>query len=238
MSRAEAREGRKKKKPLQKEENGTLLIEEPIASRIAREIQQAADIDILGHPTAQVGLVDGIGAGEQQRLEPVRLREEKHDEQSVKQGKQHHPRGAAPQRRRDIEGLQDRLSTYDSLPPRVGNLEGAVAAIQGIEAGARWQPHRDHGLVLGLSFSDNSFDLPAAAVDTDGETIPGADRILVETDAPYLTPTPERNKYRRNEPAFVSTVLMKVAEVRGEDTQQLAQTIWDNTCNLFGGQPE
>jgi len=39
--------------------------------------------------------------------------------------------------RRDIEGLQDRLSTYDSLPPRVGNLEGAVAAIRGIEAGAR-----------------------------------------------------------------------------------------------------
>ena len=39
--------------------------------------------------------------------------------------------------RRDIEGLQDRLSNYDSLPPRVGNLEGAVAAIRGIEAGAR-----------------------------------------------------------------------------------------------------
>jgi len=39
--------------------------------------------------------------------------------------------------RRDMEGLEDRLSSYDSLPPRVGNLEGAVAAIQGIEAGAR-----------------------------------------------------------------------------------------------------
>ena len=64
-----------------------------------------------------------------------------------------------------------------------------------------------------------------------------AQRILVETDAPYLTPTPERNKYRRNEPAFVRTVLMKVAEVRGEDVVQLAETIWDNTCGLFGGQP-
>ena len=34
-------------------------------------------------------------------------------------------------------------------------------------------------------------------------------RLLVETDAPYLTPTPERNKFRRNEPAFVRTVLFK-----------------------------
>lgn len=39
--------------------------------------------------------------------------------------------------RRDLEDLEDRLSTYDSLPPRVGNLESSVAAIQGIEAGAR-----------------------------------------------------------------------------------------------------
>jgi uroporphyrin-3 C-methyltransferase len=39
--------------------------------------------------------------------------------------------------RRDLEALDDRLGTYDSLPPRVGNLESSVAAMQGIEAGAR-----------------------------------------------------------------------------------------------------
>jgi TatD DNase family protein len=59
------------------------------------------------------------------------------------------------------------------------------------------------------------------------------DRLLVETDAPYLTPTPQRNKHRRNEPAFVRQVLMKVAEVFDEDPQVLAATIWDNTCSLF-----
>lgn len=59
------------------------------------------------------------------------------------------------------------------------------------------------------------------------------EQILVETDAPYLTPTPERNRTRRNEPAFVKSVLMKLAEVRGEDPERLAEVIWENSCRLF-----
>jgi len=59
------------------------------------------------------------------------------------------------------------------------------------------------------------------------------DRILVETDAPYLTPAPEKNKTRRNEPAFVRSVFMKVAEILDADPEQLAGTIWDSTCQLF-----
>lgn len=60
-----------------------------------------------------------------------------------------------------------------------------------------------------------------------------ADRLLIETDAPYLTPTPQRNKFRRNEPAFVREVLLKVAEVRKQDPEILAEQIWTNTCKLF-----
>ena len=58
--------------------------------------------------------------------------------------------------------------------------------------------------------------------------------LLVETDAPYLTPTPERNKFRRNEPAFVRTVLLKLAAVRGQDPDELGRIIWNNTCQLYG----
>ncbi len=58
-------------------------------------------------------------------------------------------------------------------------------------------------------------------------------RLVVETDAPYLTPTPERNKYRRNEPAFVRSTLLKLAEVRQTEPDPLAETIWTNTCRLF-----
>jgi TatD DNase family protein len=60
-----------------------------------------------------------------------------------------------------------------------------------------------------------------------------ADRLLIETDAPYLTPTPQRNKYRRNEPAFVREVLLKVAALRQDDPEILAGRIWANTCKLF-----
>ncbi|MGD9149717.1 MAG: TatD family hydrolase [Desulfobacterales bacterium] len=59
------------------------------------------------------------------------------------------------------------------------------------------------------------------------------DRLVVETDAPYLTPAPEKYHTRRNEPAFVKFVLLKLAEVRNEDPDQLAQTIWDNTNRLY-----
>ena len=60
-----------------------------------------------------------------------------------------------------------------------------------------------------------------------------ANRLLIETDAPYLTPTPQRNTFRRNEPAFVREVLLKVADVRKEDPEALAEQIWNNTCTLF-----
>ncbi len=59
------------------------------------------------------------------------------------------------------------------------------------------------------------------------------DRILIETDAPYLTPAPQKNKTRRNEPAFVKSVLLKLAQVRQEDPETLADKIYQNTCRLY-----
>jgi TatD DNase family protein len=59
------------------------------------------------------------------------------------------------------------------------------------------------------------------------------DRLLAETDAPYLTPEPERRRIRRNEPAFVRSVLLTLAEVRREDPDELARTVFENTCRLY-----
>ena len=50
---------------------------------------------------------------------------------------------------------------------------------------------------------------------------------------PSIKTNSEKNKTRRNEPAFVRSVLMKVADVIEADPEQLAATIWDSTCRLF-----
>jgi TatD DNase family protein len=59
------------------------------------------------------------------------------------------------------------------------------------------------------------------------------ERILIETDAPYLTPMPEKKQFRRNEPAFVRSTFFKVCELLEEDPEDLAQTLWDTTCRLY-----
>ena len=59
-----------------------------------------------------------------------------------------------------------------------------------------------------------------------------ADHILVETDAPFLSPQPVRGK--RNQPAFVVETAKVVAEVRGVSYEQLETTVAANAASLFG----
>lgn len=59
------------------------------------------------------------------------------------------------------------------------------------------------------------------------------DRLLVETDSPYLTPAPYR-KIRRNEPRFVVETAKLLAEVRGEDFETVAGATTANFRRLFG----
>jgi TatD DNase family protein len=55
--------------------------------------------------------------------------------------------------------------------------------------------------------------------------------MLVETDAPFLAPVPHRGQ--KCEPAFVVDTAAFVAELRGEDLEELAGTTTDNFFNLF-----
>ncbi len=57
------------------------------------------------------------------------------------------------------------------------------------------------------------------------------DRILVETDSPFLAPIPNRGK--RNEPSFVVDTAARVAEVKGVDNQTLSTASTDNFFRLF-----
>lgn len=58
------------------------------------------------------------------------------------------------------------------------------------------------------------------------------DRILVETDAPYLAPQPMRGK--RNQPAFVVETAREIAAVRGVSYEELERTVEANAQALFG----
>lgn len=58
------------------------------------------------------------------------------------------------------------------------------------------------------------------------------DRLLVETDSPYLAPEPVRG--RRNEPANVQYTLRKLAELREIPEEDMAEITWNNACALYG----
>ena len=58
------------------------------------------------------------------------------------------------------------------------------------------------------------------------------DRILIETDAPFLTPVPHRGK--RNEPAFVTYIADKIAEIYRTTREQVAQITAKNAAYVFG----
>src|SRR5699024_5711073 len=57
------------------------------------------------------------------------------------------------------------------------------------------------------------------------------DRLLIETDCPYLAPHPNRGK--RNEPAYVRLVAEQIAELRGLSLEELAKATTDNAHRVF-----
>lgn len=81
-----------------------------------------------------------------------------------------------------------------------------------------------------LSFSGVVTFNSAHEVQASAQYVP-ADRILVETDAPYLTPMPYRGK--QNEPAFTAFVVEKLAQLRQVGPDELAQVTTGNAQQLF-----
>lgn len=58
------------------------------------------------------------------------------------------------------------------------------------------------------------------------------DRMLIETDCPYLAPVPKRGK--RNEPVFVKHTAKKIAELRGMEPEEIEDKTAENAIRLFG----
>ena len=87
-------------------------------------------------------------------------------------------------------------------------------------------------LELGLyvSFSGIVTFKKADALRETAASVP-LDRLLVETDAPYLAPMPRRG--RRNEPAYVAHTAARMAEIKGVDGETLAAATTENFFRLF-----
>lgn len=104
------------------------------------------------------------------------------------------------------------------------NLKGVVHCFTG-----NWEEAKrylDMGFCLGFNGIIFKLDLEEVIKKTP------LDKILVETDCPYLTP-PEAGT-ERNEPVFVKYVIKKVAEVKGVEYEKLAEITVQNAKNLFG----
>ncbi len=90
---------------------------------------------------------------------------------------------------------------------------------------------RAAGLAAGWYFSFSGMVTFRSWSDQDTMRAVAADRLLVETDAPYLAPVPHRGK--RNEPAFVVAVARSLAEVRGMPFEELVACTTANAMRLF-----
>lgn len=92
--------------------------------------------------------------------------------------------------------------------------------------------HARQAMDLGflISFAGN-ITFPKAQTIRDAASAAPLDRILIETDAPFLAPAPNRGK--RNEPAWVKEVALTIAQLRNLDPQDLAARTTDNFRSLF-----
>ncbi|HET9460659.1 MAG TPA: TatD family hydrolase [Gaiellaceae bacterium] len=82
-----------------------------------------------------------------------------------------------------------------------------------------------------VSFAGNA-TYPKAPELRDAANAVPSDRVLVETDSPYLAPQPVRGK--RNEPAHVIHTIAALAAARGDEPQTLAQRTHENAATAFG----
>jgi TatD DNase family protein len=108
--------------------------------------------------------------------------------------------------------------------------EGGVTGVLHCFTGSADLARKGLGLGFYVSLSGivtfkNAADLQATA-----KWLPG-DQMLVETDSPFLAPVPHRGS--KCEPAFVADTARFVAELRGEDPEQLAETTTANFFKLF-----
>jgi TatD DNase family protein len=123
---------------------------------------------------------------------------------------------------RNAEARLSAIVREVGLPPRGGVIHCFTG---NTEAAREFVALGFHISFSGIVTFRNAREIQAAA-----PTVPD-DRVMVETDAPYLAPEPYRGK--RNEPAYVRRTLEVLAKLRGVDAERLATITSDNARKLF-----
>ena len=128
----------------------------------------------------------------------------------------------------NILGVIERAAEDDTISTLARDAAGLEVILHCFSMPDRLEECLDHG--WWISFAGNvtypkSRDLAIAA-----ELVP-EDRLLVETDAPYLTPQVVRKE--RNQPAFVAHTARLVAEARGISYEELEGIVEANASRLF-----
>ncbi|OGO05667.1 MAG: hypothetical protein A2Y73_07125 [Chloroflexi bacterium RBG_13_56_8] len=124
------------------------------------------------------------------------------------------------------ESDEDLRRVVDDTP---NSLRGVLHCFLADQAMADWAVARGFYIgVAGPITFQNVRHLPSIV-----RQIP-RDRLLIETDCPYLAPHPMRGK--RNEPAYLVHVAEKVAQVLDLPVEELARLTHENACRLFGVQ--
>lgn len=155
----------------------------------------------------------------------------------------HYDYSPRPQQR-EVFRRQVRLARDEGLPLIVHTREadeesaalleeegaGEVGGVIHCFTGGRELARRALALGLHISFSGIIAFPRSEVIQEVARTMP-LDRLLVETDAPFLAPPPHRGK--RNEPAFVVEVARKVAAVRGTSVEEVAGAAVANYARLF-----
>ncbi len=130
--------------------------------------------------------------------------------------------------------IHSREAQEDTIAILREEKAGTVGGVFHCFTGDAWLAKDALDLGFYLSFSGVLTFQNATMLRDIAKTVP-TNRLLVETDCPYLTPAPHRSK--RNEPSFVTLVAEKLAEVRAEsealDVEQVGRITADNTRRLF-----
>lgn len=121
------------------------------------------------------------------------------------------------------EVAREVITEFNRAHPTV---KGVMHCWSGTAEETRW--FVDLGLYI--SFSGIVTFKNARSVQESALVVPD-DRLLVETDCPYLAPVPWRGK--RNEPSYVVRVAQKLAELREQSPEALARQTTINACTLF-----